>query len=86
MQFLRVSSNEGHGLCLQAIDDFESHLGEATEKFERNRGKYERVARTKVINTQRLWSLSVTWNHYCVSFRLGVDHLIREAYPTALEA
>ena len=30
----------------EAIDDFESHLGEATEKFERNRGKYERVART----------------------------------------
>ena len=29
----------------QAIDDFESHLGEATEKFERNRGKFERVAR-----------------------------------------
>ena len=30
----------------QAIDDFESHLGEATEKCERNRGKYERLART----------------------------------------
>ena len=30
----------------EAIDDFESHLGEATEKFERNRGKFERVART----------------------------------------
>ncbi|CAK9028367.1 Peptidylprolyl isomerase [Durusdinium trenchii] len=29
----------------QAIDDFESHLGEATEKCERNRGKYERLAR-----------------------------------------
>ena len=29
----------------EAIDDFESHLGEATEKFERNRGKFERVAR-----------------------------------------
>ena len=30
---------------LEAIDDFESHLGEATEKCERNRGKYERLAR-----------------------------------------
>ena len=30
----------------EAIDDFESHLGEATEKCERNRGKYERLART----------------------------------------
>ena len=30
---------------LKAIDDFESHLGEATEKCERNRGKYERLAR-----------------------------------------
>ena len=33
----------------EAIDDFESHLGEATEKFERNRGKYERVARTGTV-------------------------------------
>merc|ERR1719401_229075 len=29
----------------QAIDDFEKHLAEATEKFERNRGKYERLAK-----------------------------------------
>mmetsp|Transcript_43717 Transcript_43717/g.102068 ORF Transcript_43717/g.102068 Transcript_43717/m.102068 type:complete len:534 (-) Transcript_43717:91-1692(-) len=38
-------SSGGQGGRRQAIDDFESHLGEATEKFERNRGKYERVAR-----------------------------------------
>merc|ERR1719183_3191969 len=29
----------------QVIDDFEAHLTEATEKFERNRGKYERMAK-----------------------------------------
>lgn len=28
----------------QVVDDFETHLAEATTKFERNRGKYERVA------------------------------------------
>lgn len=38
-------SNGGGGGRRQAIDDFESHLGEATEKCERNRGKYERLAR-----------------------------------------
>mmetsp|Transcript_86827 Transcript_86827/g.250823 ORF Transcript_86827/g.250823 Transcript_86827/m.250823 type:complete len:533 (+) Transcript_86827:104-1702(+) len=29
----------------QAIDEFEKRLAEATEKFERNRGKYERLAK-----------------------------------------
>mmetsp|Transcript_53904 Transcript_53904/g.138858 ORF Transcript_53904/g.138858 Transcript_53904/m.138858 type:complete len:539 (-) Transcript_53904:412-2028(-) len=29
----------------QAIDDFESHLSNATEKFDRNRGKFERMAK-----------------------------------------
>merc|ERR1711865_453215 len=29
----------------QVIDDFETHLSEATEKFERNRGKFERMAK-----------------------------------------
>jgi len=29
----------------QVIDDFETHLSEATEKFERNRGKFERIAK-----------------------------------------
>jgi hypothetical protein len=29
----------------QVIDDFESHLAEASEKFDRNRGKYERMAK-----------------------------------------
>jgi len=29
----------------QVIDDFETHLTEATEKFERNRGKFERMAK-----------------------------------------
>merc|ERR1719281_568891 len=29
----------------QVIDDFETHLAEATEKFERNRGKFERMAK-----------------------------------------
>jgi len=38
-------SNGGGGARRQAIDDFETHLGEATEKCERNRGKYERLAR-----------------------------------------
>merc|ERR1719265_1484374 len=28
----------------QIVDDFETHLSEATGKFERNRGKYERIA------------------------------------------
>jgi len=41
---LKFSSGGGGGRR-QAIDDFESHLGEATEKFERNRGKFERMAR-----------------------------------------
>merc|ERR1719454_2744255 len=29
----------------QVIDDFETHLAEAAEKFDRNRGKYERMAK-----------------------------------------
>merc|ERR1712217_845866 len=29
----------------QAIDDFEHHLGEATEKFDRNKSKFERMAK-----------------------------------------
>merc|ERR1719473_1843729 len=29
----------------QVIDDFETHLTEATEKYERNRGKFERIAK-----------------------------------------
>jgi len=29
----------------QVIDDFETHLAEASEKFERNRGKFERMAK-----------------------------------------
>merc|ERR1719281_1340070 len=29
----------------QVIDDFETHLAEATEKFERNRGRFERMAK-----------------------------------------
>merc|ERR1719223_575361 len=29
----------------QVIDDFETHLTEATEKFERSRGKFERMAK-----------------------------------------
>merc|ERR1719359_2776252 len=29
----------------QVIDDFETHLAEATEKCDRNRGKYERLAK-----------------------------------------
>merc|ERR1712139_439493 len=29
----------------QVIDDFESHLAEAGEKYERNRGRYERMAK-----------------------------------------
>merc|ERR1719230_1342898 len=29
----------------QAIDDFETHLSEATEKFDRNKGKFERIAK-----------------------------------------
>ena len=43
----------------KAIDDFESHLGEATEKFERNRGKFERVARCirggELLGDVRVW-------------------------------
>jgi len=38
-------SKGGGGGRRQAIDDFENHLGEATEKCERNRGKFERMAR-----------------------------------------
>eukprot|EP00933_Yihiella_yeosuensis_P060993 TRINITY_DN63809_c0_g1_i1.p1 TRINITY_DN63809_c0_g1~~TRINITY_DN63809_c0_g1_i1.p1 ORF type:complete len:574 (-),score=196.11 TRINITY_DN63809_c0_g1_i1:289-1899(-) len=41
---LKFSSGGGSGRR-QAIDDFESHLAEATEKFERNRGKFERMAK-----------------------------------------
>jgi coiled-coil domain-containing protein 151 len=41
---LKFSSGGGGGRR-QAIDDFESHLAEATEKFERNRGKFERMAK-----------------------------------------
>merc|ERR1712060_797759 len=29
----------------QAIDDFETHLAEASEKFDRNKGKFERMAK-----------------------------------------
>jgi len=35
----------------QAIDEFEKNLAQATEKFERNRGKYERLAKM-LIDTQ----------------------------------
>lgn len=38
-------ANGGGGGRRQAIDDFENHLGEATEKLDRNRGKFERMAR-----------------------------------------
>merc|ERR1711972_97285 len=31
----------------QAIDDFETHLAEATEKFDRNKGKFERMAKIR---------------------------------------
>lgn len=41
---LKFSSGGGGGRR-QAIDDFESHLAEATEKFERNRSKFERMAK-----------------------------------------
>jgi len=53
------------GMVAEAIDDFESHLGEATEKCERNRGKYERLARKlgwklswKTSKTNRIVSLN----------------------------
>lgn len=35
----------GNGGRRQAIDDFETYLAQATEKFERNRVKYERLAK-----------------------------------------
>merc|ERR1712187_766342 len=31
----------------QAIDDFETHLAEATEKMDRNKGKFERMAKIR---------------------------------------
>merc|ERR1719356_2042973 len=31
----------------QAIDDFETHLAQATEKFDRNKGKFERMAKIR---------------------------------------
>jgi len=46
MQVEELKFSSGGGPARhQAIDDFESHLAEATEKFERNRGKFERMAR-----------------------------------------
>jgi len=48
---LRVQAEElqfcqgGGGGRRQAIDDFENHLGEASEKCDRNRGKFERMAK-----------------------------------------
>jgi hypothetical protein len=38
-------SSGGHGGRRQVIDDFESHLADATEKFDRNRVKFERMAK-----------------------------------------
>merc|ERR1719359_1050005 len=38
-------SSGGNGGRRQVIDDFETHLTEASEKFERNRGKFERMAK-----------------------------------------
>merc|ERR1712226_1428347 len=38
-------SSGGTGAKRQAIDDFETHLGEATEKFDRNKSKFERMAK-----------------------------------------
>merc|ERR1719359_1833143 len=38
-------SSGGTGGRRQAIDDFESHLSEATEKCERNRSRFERMAK-----------------------------------------
>uniref|UniRef100_A0A7S1ME71 ODAD1 central coiled coil region domain-containing protein n=1 Tax=Alexandrium catenella TaxID=2925 RepID=A0A7S1ME71_ALECA len=37
--------SEGNGGRRQAIDDFETNLAEATEKFDRNKGKFERMAK-----------------------------------------
>lgn len=41
-------SSGGGGARRQAIDDFETQLGEAMEKFERNRVKFERMAKMQV--------------------------------------
>jgi len=41
---LKFSSGGGGGRR-QAIDDFEKHLGEASEKFDRNKSKFERIAK-----------------------------------------
>mmetsp|Transcript_96821 Transcript_96821/g.172273 ORF Transcript_96821/g.172273 Transcript_96821/m.172273 type:complete len:528 (-) Transcript_96821:107-1690(-) len=41
---LKFSSGGGGGRR-QAIDDFEKHLGEAGEKFDRNKSKFERMAK-----------------------------------------
>merc|ERR1712217_502909 len=38
-------SSGGQGAKRQAIDDFETHLSEATEKFDRNKNKFERMAK-----------------------------------------
>jgi len=38
-------SSGGNAGRRQAIDEFETHLTEATEKFERNKGKFERMAK-----------------------------------------
>lgn len=51
-------SNGGGGGRRQAIDDFESHLAEATEKFERNRSKFERMAKMLI-------DMKAGINHLC---------------------
>merc|ERR1740121_3224474 len=38
-------SSGGNVAKRQAIDDFETHLSEATEKFDRNKAKFERMAK-----------------------------------------
>merc|ERR550534_2451836 len=41
-------STSGNTGRRQVVDDFETHLNEATTKFERNRGKYEKITKTLI--------------------------------------
>merc|ERR1711941_142936 len=58
--------SEGNAGRRQAIDDFETHLSEATEKFDRNKGKFERMAKMLIDMkagiahlSEKLWGITL---------------------------
>merc|ERR1712217_590734 len=66
----------------QAIDDFEHHLGEATEKFDRNKSKFERMAKMLIDMKAGIDHLS----EKLLPIRLDGEAPIEMSYETVEEA